>query len=100
MTSLYGEIADERFSPSFKDNILFGGITPADVSQLDTPTGINLAKIAAMYSDGVVLGDNDVDPELVKFCQEKDIPTLPFNEESIGNGRYIEEYDGFYQQLQ
>ena len=38
--------------------------------------------------------------ELVKFCQEKDIPTLPFNEESIGNGRYIEEYDGFYQQLQ
>lgn len=100
VTSLYGEIADERFSPSFKDNILFGGITPADVSQLDTPTGINLAKIAAMYSDGVVLGDKDVDPELVKFCQKKDIPTLPFNEESIGNGRYIEEYDGFYQQLQ
>jgi len=53
-----------------------------------------------MYSDGVVFGDKDVDPELVKFCQEKDIPTLPFNEESIGNGRYIEEYDGFYQQLQ
>ncbi len=100
VTSLYGEIADERFSPSFKDNILFGGITPADVSLLDTPTGINLAKTAAMYSDGVVFGDKDVDPELVKFCQEKDIPTLPFNEESIGNGRYIEEYDGFYQQLQ
>ncbi len=100
VTSLYGEIADERFSPSFKDNILFGGIRPEDVAPLDTPAGINLAKTAAMYSDGIILGDKDVDPELVRFCQERGIPTLPFSEEAVSSGRYIEEYDDFYQQLQ
>ena len=100
VTSLYGEAVGEQFSPSFKDNILFGGIKPADVSLLDSPTGINLAKTAALYSDGVIFGDKDVDPELASFCQERNIPTLPFNEESISSGRYIEEYDDFYQQLQ
>lgn len=100
VTSLYGEIAGERFSPSLRDNILFGGIKPADVPLPDEPTGINLAEIAAMYSDGIILGDSDVDPKLVKFCEEKGIPTLPFSEDSIASGRYIEEYDNFYQQLQ
>ena len=100
VTSLYGEIAGESFSPAFKDNALFGGVKPSDVSLLDDPTGINLAKTASMYSDGIIFGDKDVDPELIKFCEDRNMPTLPFNEESISNGRYIEEYDDFYQQLQ
>jgi len=100
VTSLYGEIDKEAFFPSFKDNIIFGGIKPADVSLLENPTGINLAKTAALYSDGIIFGDKNVDPELVKFCQQENIPNLPFNEEAMANGHYIEEYDGFYQQLQ
>ncbi len=100
VTSLYSEIDNEAFAASFKDNLIFGGIKPSDVQLLDSPTGINLAKTAAMYSDGIILGDKNVDPELVMFCKEKGIPTLPFNEESMASGRYVEEYDGFYQQLQ
>jgi len=100
VTSLYGEIAGESFSSDFKDNALFGGIRPSDLPLLDNPTGIHLAETAAMYSDGVIFGDKDVDPELIKFCQNRNIPTLPFNEESMASGRYIDEYDGFYQQLQ
>ena len=99
VTSLYGEIAGEKFSPSFKDNILYGGIKPADVALLDDPTGIKLAQTAAMYSDGIIFGDNEVAPELISFCKDRNIPTLPFNEESMANGGYIEEYDGFYQEL-
>lgn len=100
VTSLYNEIAGEGFAPSFKDNTLFGGVKAADVALLDNPTGINLAETATLYSDGIIFADKDIDPELVKFCQDKNIPTLPFNEESIASGRYIEEYDEFYQQLQ
>ena len=99
VTSLYNEAAEEKLSPSLKDNVLFGGIKPADVSLLEEPTGINLAKTAALYSDGIILGDKDVAPELVKFCEERSMPILPFSEDSISSGRYIEEYDGFYQQL-
>lgn len=100
VTSLYSEIAGETFSPSFKDNVLFGDIKPAEVPLPEMATGINLAETAAMYSDGIIFGDKEIDPELVKFCEDRNIPTLPFNEESIASGRYIEEYDDFYQQLQ
>ncbi len=100
VTSLYNEIDSENFSSTFKENTLFGGIKGSDVSLLDEPTGINLAETAALYSDGIILGDKDIDQRLIKFCQDENIPTLPFNEESIASGRYIEEYDDFYQQLQ
>ena len=100
VTSLYGDIANEKFAPNFKETVLFGGIDPKDVPLLDDPDGINLAETAAMYSDGVIFGAADVDKSLVKYCQDLGIPTLPFDEESVASGRYIDEYDGFYQQLQ
>ena len=100
VTSLYGDIIGERFAPSFKDTVRFGSINPEDVPLLDDPTGINLAETAAMYSDGIIFGAADVDKELVKYCKGLGVPTLPFDEESVSSGRYIEEYDGFYQQLQ
>ncbi len=99
VTSLYNDISTETFPQTFKDTIPFGGIKPSDVSLLDTPTGINLAEMAAMYSDGVIFGAPDVDSGLVKFCEGLKIPTLPFNEKSMEDGSYIDEYDRFYQEL-
>ena len=99
VTSLYNDISKEQFPASFKDNIPSSSIRPEDVSLLDTPTGTNLAELAAMYSDGIILGAPDVDEDLVKFCKGLDVPVLPFDEESISSGRYIGEYDEFYQQL-
>ena len=100
VTSLNNDITAEKFAPNFKDTVLFGSVSPEDVPLLNDPTGINLAETAAMYSDGIIFGADDVDKELVKYCKGLGIPTLPFDEESISSGRYIEEYDGFYQQLQ
>ena len=99
VTSLYNEIPSESFSPTFKDTVLFGGVKPSDVSLLESPTGINLAELAALYSDGVIFGAPDVDEGLVRFCEGLDVPTLPFDGKSIEDGSYIDEYDRFYQQL-
>ena len=99
VTSLYNDISKEQFPASFKDNIPSNSIRPEDVSLLETPTGTNLAELAAMYSDGIILGAPDVDEDLVKFCKGLDVPVLPFDEESISSGRYIGEYDEFYQLL-
>ena len=99
VTSIYNDISTEEFPASFKDAIPSGAIKPEDVSFLDTPTGINLAEMAAMYSDGIIIGAPDVDEGLVKFCKGLDVPVLPFDEESINSGRYVEEYDSFYEQL-
>ena len=100
VTSLYNEISSESFPQTFKDTVPFGGIKPSDVSLLESPTGINLAEMAALYSDGVIFRSPDVDEGLVKFCEGLKIPTLPFNGKSVEDGSYIDEYDRFYQQLQ
>jgi len=99
VTSFYNDISQEKFAPSFKESILFGGIKEEDVCIPEEANGINLAKLAAQYSDGIIFGAGDVDQEVVDFCKGLDLPTLEFNEESMNSGLYVSEYDGFYQQL-
>jgi starch synthase len=97
--SLYNEYPELCLSSKFKEIVKFGGIEEKDIEPLDKPDGINLAKIAARYSDGIILGSSKVDPEIVRYCEARNLPILPFNKESQENGKYIEEYDSFYDQL-
>ena len=95
--SLYDDIAGETFSPAFASKVPVGGITEEDLSLLkESPDGINLAKTALLYSDGVILGSGNVDPALVEFSRSLGLPVLPYDEESLASGKYIEEYDAFY----
>ena len=97
--SLYNDTPETDFPADFKDSILFGGVTEKDVEILSEPTGINLAKLAASYSDGVILGSEGISEDLVNFCKETGLPVLPFNQEAIQNGSYVEDYNSFYDQL-
>lgn len=97
--SLYDDTPAETFRSDFAETILFGGLKPEDVSLLERPTGTNLAKMASQYSDGIILGSDSVEPDLVDWCKELGLPVLPFNAGSIADGSYIDEYDSFYDQL-
>ena len=97
--SLFNDTPKESFEEGFGKTVLFGGITPEDAPLLEHADGINLAKTAVQYSDGVILGSPDVDPELVSFCDESGLPVLRYNAESIASGRYVDEYNSFYDQL-
>ncbi len=97
--SLYGDTPTTDFPADFKDRILFGGVTEKDVEILTEPTGINLAKLAASYADGIILGAEDVAPELTAFCKDSGLPVLPFSREKLHDGTYIEDYNSFYDNL-
>ena len=97
--SLYNDTPATDFPDDFKEKILFGGVTPEDVSILEQPTGINLAKLAADWSDGIILGSGDVDEAIINHCRERGLPMLDFNAEAIETGSYIEDYNSFYDQL-
>ena len=97
--SLYDDMPKDSFEEEFAKKILFGGVTADDVALLGTPDGINLAKTAARYSDGIILGSPDLDAELVAHCSSLGIPVLPYNEESLKSGAYVGEYDRFYDSL-
>ena len=97
--SLYGDTPATDFPADIKEKILFGGVTEKDVEILNEPTGINLAKLAASHSDGIILGAEDVAPELIEYCNASGLPVLPFSAEKFQDETYIEEYNSFYDNL-
>ena len=97
--SLYGDTPGADFPADFKERMKFGGITDEDMSVFNEPDGINLAKLAATYSDGIILGAESIPAELTDFCRNTGRPVLPFNAEAIQNGSYVDDYNGFYDSL-
>ena len=97
--SLYDDTPSAPFSADMASLVRFGGIKEADTALLDQPDGINLAKIAALYSDGIILGSPAVEEEIVRYCRDLSLPVLPYHAEALENGSYIDEYNSFYDQL-
>jgi starch synthase len=87
------------FAADFKEKILFGGVTEEDVKILETPSGINLAKLAANWSDGIILGSENISEELVQYCKDSGLPLMEYNAEALQNGSYVEDYNSFYDNL-
>ena len=78
---------------------LFGGVTEKDVDLLKTPDGINLAKTAARFSDGVIFASENIPTSLVNYCRDRGLAVLKSKPKSIADGSYIDEYNAFYDQL-
>ena len=97
--SLYDDTPAESFPADFKEKVMVGNITEKDVELLNDPTGINLAKLAVSYSDGIILGSEGVNEEVKAFCNESGLPILDYNADAIADGSYIEDYNSFYNQL-
>ena len=96
--SVYGDTPAE-FPADFKDKIIIPGITEKDVEVMTEASGINLAKLAAEYSDGVIYGSADIPEEIVSFCKNAGLPALEYNQAALEDGSYIEDYNSFYDQL-
>ena len=98
--SLFDDVTSEKLSPGFAKTILYGAIGPEDVSTLsEEADGMELAKLAAQYSDGIILGAPNVDPALVKHVETLGIPILPCDEAALADGSYMDTYNAFYDNL-
>ena len=98
--SLFDDVTPEKLSPGFAKTILYGAIGPEDVSTLsEEADGMELAKLAAQYSDGIILGAPNVDPALVKHVNSLGLPILPCDEAALADGSYMDTYNAFYDNL-
>ena len=98
--SLYNDALSETFSSDFAKKIMMGGITEKDVDLLaKCPDGTNLAKTAAKFADGVILGSDKLSPLLVNYCRDRGLKVMPYKAKAIADGSYIDEYNAFYDQL-
>lgn len=97
--SLYNDTPEDSLGADFCQNILFNGLKPEDLAVMEGTDGINLAKLAAEYSDGVIVASPDVNPEILDFCEKKGLPMLPYDAAALADGSYVVEYDNFYDKL-
>jgi len=95
--SLYGEELDIRFNDNIISKYIFGSLKAEDLDLLTEPTGINLAKLAIKYSDGIILGTDSLHPEIESYIgSRKGIPILQPMPIGIEETEYITEYNRFF----
>ena len=64
---------------------------------LNTPTGINLAKLAVKYADGVIAASRTLGKEILDFAAKEKVPVLSFSEITAGtDASYANRYIKFY----
>ena len=97
--SLYDDTPEADFSQDFAQKACFGPVVKEDVSLLEKATGINLARTAVQYSDGVILGSGDVKEDIVSYARQLGLPLLPYNGEALENGAYVDDYCAFYDKI-
>ncbi|MCQ2143108.1 MAG: glycogen/starch synthase [Bacteroidales bacterium] len=99
VTSLYNDAPAGLFQEDLADRIPMAGVSAEDIAVMERPDGINLAKLAMRYSDGVILGGDDVPEEEIAFAKAQGLPVLEYDKAAAENGGYIDRYNEFYDNL-
>ncbi len=93
VTSLYNDGFNSSMDERMVEKIHWDGMDDKDVELLKKPNYVNLMKQAINFSDGVILGCENVNSELKKFAEKSGLPLLPFQSEDMYIDRYSEFYD-------
>lgn len=97
--SLYNEYLEEKFSPEMKEKLILPGIKNKDLELLSEPNGINLAKLAIQYADGIIEGVEDLNPTLKEYIEELKVPLLKHVKIETEDTGYIQQYNNFYDKI-
>ena len=93
--SIYNNEFDKPLNKSLKSKLISEGITGEELNIIKEPSYINLNKLAISMSDAVILGSNDINPEIKKYIQIKDKPILNY----YNGDNYIDIYSEFYNKI-
>lgn len=93
--SLYDEEFNEDFHPDFPKKIKYDGITVKDLAYFKKPNYVSLMKMAVDHSDGIILGDKNINKEVKGYAEKSGKPVLAYQEME----RYIDAFSGFYDKV-
>ena len=96
--SLYDE-PNYTFATDLAAKIPISGIGEEDVDVIKASDGINLARLAIRYADGVIYGSENIDKDLKQYVAERKLPVLQSPEIGMESTGYIQEYNVFYEQI-
>ncbi|MGQ9620111.1 MAG: glycogen/starch synthase [Bacteroidales bacterium] len=93
--SVYNNEFKTPFRTTFADKLRYDGIDGENLKLAQKPNFINISKLAIRNSDGVIIGSEDINPELMKYIKSSGKLVLSYQDES----NYIDAYNDFYDKL-
>jgi starch synthase len=92
--SVFNNSFTESLGPDFAKKALMKGMLPETTAEYIEATHTALNKAAIRYSDGVVIGDDNVDVELLNYVKKAEKSVLEFD-----STLDFENYYNFYQEI-
>ena len=94
--SIYDNAFKQPFRSLFKRKLMLDGITESDLSDIQGDIDfVSLNKLAMRYSDGIIQGSPEIDPQILAVAEEMKVPFLPYQDPEI----YIDTFNDFYDQI-
>ena len=94
VTSIYAEGYDGDLGKELISKIKFDKIEEGSIEVIKDSSYVNLMKLAADNSDGVVFGSEDVNSELITYVKNSETPTLDYKSPDEYESAYSEFYKG------
>ncbi len=93
--SVYNDEFKGSLNKDFSNKILFEGLKSDDVKPIKNATHENITKLAIDYSDAVIKGSKEINPNIDKYLKSIDKPVLSYKTDK----QYIDAYSVFYHKL-
>jgi starch synthase len=93
--SIYNDGFDTPLNDKFSKKLVIEGITEQDVSLVKKPTYESLTRLALSMSDGIIIGDNNINKNIFKYIKSAKKPILNYKSDD----NYIDAYSDFYDEI-
>jgi len=93
--SIYDDDFEEALNKDFGNKIKLDGITNKDLKHFKKPTYVNMMKAAIDFSEGIIIGSETVNQELLDYANESGKPMLPYQPLD----RFVDTYNNFYDKI-
>ena len=93
--SLYNDDFPGSLDPALAKKLLGKEIKAEHLTGYQDPTFINISKAAIDYSDGIILGHQNINPELEAYARASKKPLLEYQSMDT----YIDAFNDFYDEV-
>lgn len=93
--SVYNDDFAGKLDPALAKKLTGKEIKPEHLKGYEDPTFVNLSKAAINYSDGVIFGSQNINPEVEQFARQSNKPLLQFQPMD----KYISAFNEFYDEV-
>jgi starch synthase len=93
--SIYNDGFDETIAAEMSKKVKLEGVTEKDLTHYKKPSYVSLIKAAIDFSDALVLGDKEINPEIMDYLEKSGKPYLGYHDEES----YVAAYDEFYDKV-